>query len=200
MNRTKRAVPTAPSAAPLAEAWAAPPDFTCVRKTILRRAKAQISIQIADGITGVGVAVSPSAQIGVLVSPRAQPHVDADFPEWSALWVLQSCGHHLGIADHVPTYPHETTRRPLRSPGLISVPLLVDNVVLFNAHRTHWMDSVTGRPRPLMFAATFDFPERPDRQAVEGRIRAAIAGIAVPAHLSPHRSPGQPATEALGHV
>jgi hypothetical protein len=175
MNRTERATPTVLSAAPLAEAWAAPPDFTCVRETILHRAKAQISIQIADGITAVGVAVSPSATIGVLASPRAKPHVDADFPEWSALWVLQAYGHHLGIADHVPTYPNETTRRPLRSPGLISVPLQVDSVVLFNAHRTHWMDSVTGRPRPLMFAASFDFSERPNRQAVEARIRAAVA-------------------------
>jgi hypothetical protein len=143
MNRTQRATPAVLATAPLAEAWPAPPEFTCVRETILHRAKAQISIPIADGITAVGVSVSTSTTIGILASPRAKPHVDADFPEWSALWVLQSDGHHLGIADHVPTYPNETTRRPLRLPGLISVPLLVDNIVLFNGHRTHWMDSVS---------------------------------------------------------
>jgi hypothetical protein len=35
---------------------------------------------------------------------------------------------------------------------------------------------------------------------VEGRIRAAIAGVAVRAHLSTRRSPGRPATEALSPV
>jgi hypothetical protein len=90
--------------------------------------------------------------------------------------VLQACGHRLGIADHVPTHPAETTRRPLRSPGLLSLPLAVDSIVLFNARRTHWMDAVPGLPRPVLFAASFDFSERPDRQAVEARIRSAVAG------------------------
>ncbi len=182
MSQPATAARTAGSAAPapavpLAEAWAAPAEFACVRKTLLHRAKALITIQIADGITAVRVAVAPAATIGVLASPRAKPHVDADYPEWSALWVLQACGHHLGIADDVPTYPTETTRRPLRSPGLICVPLQVDSIVLFNAHRTHWMDTVPGRrPHPVMFAASFDFSERPDRQTVEARIRTALAG------------------------
>jgi hypothetical protein len=109
-------------------------------------------------------------------SRRAKSHVDLDFPAWSALWVLQARGHRLGIADHVPPHPAETTRRPLGSPGLINLPLAVDSIVLFNAHRTHWMDAVPGQPRPMMFAASFDFPERPDRQHVEARIRAAVAG------------------------
>jgi len=37
------------------------------------------------------------------------------------------------------------------------------------------MDAAPGRPWPVLFAASFDFAERPDRQAVEARIRAAIA-------------------------
>ena len=161
---------------PLAEASAAPADFGRVRESLLRRATAQITLQIADGVTAVDLALSPTTTVGVVASPRAKPHVDTDFPEWSALWVLQSDGHRLSTADHVPRYPSETTRRPLRSPGLITVPLDVDSIVLFNAHRTHWMDAVPGRPRPVMFAASFDFPERPDRQTAEARIRAAIAG------------------------
>ncbi|HUB47969.1 MAG TPA: hypothetical protein VMB73_23570, partial [Acetobacteraceae bacterium] len=129
-----------------------------------------------DGITGVSLAIAPARTIAVLASPRAKPHVDLDYPAWSALWVLQARGHRLGIADHVPIHPTETTRRPLRSPGVSNVPLAVDSIVLFNAHRTHWMDAVPGRARPVMFAASFDFSERPDRQTVEERIRSVVAG------------------------
>jgi hypothetical protein len=169
---------------PLAETWAAPADFAHAREPILRRASAQTTIQVADGVTIFGVALSPTRTIGIIASPRAKPHVDADFPEWSALWVLQAHGHRLSTADHVPIYSGETTRRPLRSPGLVSVPLDVDSIVLFNAHRTHWMDAVPGRPRPVLFAASFDFPERPSHQAVEDRIRSELIG------LGPDRSRG----------
>jgi hypothetical protein len=173
MNRAKRAAPTVLTATSLAEAWPAPADLRPFRGRLLERAKAQITLPIADGITGVSLAVAAAGTIAVLASPRARPHVDRSYPTWSALWVLQSRGHRLGIADHVPASPVETTRRPLRSPGLASLPLAVDSILLFNAHRTHWMDAVPGRPWPVLFAASFDFSERPDRQAVEARIRAA---------------------------
>lgn len=175
MNRAKRAAPTVLAAAPLAEAWPAPADLRAFRARLLERAKTQIALPIADGISGVSLAVAPARTIAVLASPRARPHVDPSYPTWSALWVLQAHGHRLGIADHVPANPAEITRRPLRSPGLTSLPLAVDSILLFNAHRTHWMDAVPGRPRPVMFAATFDFSERPDRQTVEARIRSAIS-------------------------
>jgi hypothetical protein len=177
MNRTKRASPTVRTAAPLAEAWPAPDDLCSFRAYLLERAQSQIALSVADGITGVSLAIAPARTIAVLASPRARPHVDTSYPAWSALWVLQACGHRLGIADHVPTYPNATTRRPLRSAGLTSLPLAIDSIVLFNAHRTHWMDAVPGRPRPVMFAASVDFPDRPDRQTVEERIRAALCGL-----------------------
>ena len=176
MNHARRATPTIPVTAPLAEAWPAPAEFCAFRARVLERAKAQMALPPADGITGASLAVGAAGTVGVLASPRAKPHVDLDFPAWSALWVLQAQGHRLGIADHVPTHPAETTRRPLRAPGLLSLPLAVDSIVLFHAHHTHWMDAVPGRPRPVLFAASFDFPERPDRQTVEARSRAAVAG------------------------
>jgi len=176
MDHARRATPTIPVTAPLAEAWPAPADFYGFGARLLERARAQLALPIADGITGVSLAVGPARNIAVLASPRARPHVDPSYPPWSALWLLQACGHRLGIADHVPIHPAETTRRPLRAPGLLSLPLAVDSIVLFNAHRTHWMDAVPGRPRPVLFAASFDFPERPDRQTVEARSRAAVAG------------------------
>lgn len=40
-----------------------------------RRAPAQIALPIADGITGVSLAVAPARTIAVLASPRARPHV-----------------------------------------------------------------------------------------------------------------------------
>jgi hypothetical protein len=140
----------------------------------LAQAKARMEVGICDGIRMVGVPVTSATTIGVLASPRANPHVDSSYPEWSALWVLQSFGHQLGIADHRPADPRKNIRRPLRSPGLAFVPLLVDSIVLFNAHRTHWMDAVPSRPRPVMFAASFDFSARLPREDVEERIRMTI--------------------------
>jgi hypothetical protein len=176
VNRAKRATPTIPTAGPLAEAWRAPADRHAFRDRLLERAKTQIALPIADGINSVSLTVAPARTIAVLASPRARPHVDPTYPTWSALWVLEAHGHRLGIADHVPTNSAEITRRPLRSPGLASLPLTLDSIVLFNVHRTHWMDAVPGQLRPVLFAASFDFSERPDRQTVEARIRAAVAG------------------------
>jgi hypothetical protein len=110
-------------------------------------------------------------------SRRAKSHVDLDFPAWSALWVLQARGHRLGIADHVPPHPAETTRNPLRSPGLINLSLAVDSIVLFHAPRTHRVDAVRGQPHLVMFPASFDFSERPTRHTVEARISAALQGL-----------------------
>ena len=177
MNHARRATPTVLIAASLAEAWPAPADLRPFGASLLERAKAQITLPIADGITGVSLAVAADRTIAVLASPRARPHVDPSYPTWSALWVLQSRGHRLGIADHIPAKPAEATRRPLRSPGRANLPLAVDSILLFNAHRTHWMDAVPGRPWPVLFAASFDFPERPSRQIVEERIRSAVCGL-----------------------
>src|ERR1700721_435597 len=96
MSCAKRAGPTVLNTAPLAEAWPAPADLRAFRARILQRAKTQIALPIADGITGVGLAVAPATTIAVLASPRARPHVDPSYPTWSALWVLQACGHRLG--------------------------------------------------------------------------------------------------------
>jgi hypothetical protein len=176
MKRAARAAPPPRTTAPLAEAWPAPADLRAFRGRLLKRAKTQIALPIADGITGVSLAIAPASTIAVLASPRARPHIDPSYPTWSALWVLQARGHRLGIADHVQVNPAETTRHPLRSPGLTSLPLAVDSILLFNAHRTHWVDAVPGQPRPVLFAASFDFSERPDRQTVEARILAAVVG------------------------
>jgi hypothetical protein len=44
--------------------------------------------------------------------------------------------------------------------------------------------AVPGRPRPVMFAASFDFRERPDRKTVGTQIRAALTGQ--PSRLGRH--------------
>jgi hypothetical protein len=87
MHRAARPTATIPT---LAETWPAPADLHAVRAHLLDQAKSQIALSIADGITGVSVTVAPARTIAVLASPRAKPHVDLDFPAWSALWVLQA--------------------------------------------------------------------------------------------------------------
>ena len=198
MNRTERATPTVLSVAPLAEAWAAPPDFTGARETILHRAKAQISIQIADGITAVGVTVSPSATIGVLASPRAKPHVDADLPEWSALWVLQAYGHHLGIADHVPTFPQRdhATPPPIARPCQRAAPGRQRCAV---QRAPYALDGFSCRPataldvrRELRFLRKTRPAGGGGENPCRGRRRGGPGSF-----VSTRRSPGQTATEAL---
>lgn len=95
----------------------------------------------------------------LLRARSAKPHVDPDFPEWAVLWVLRSSGHTLGIADHVPRHGGFASRRPIKSPGLSYVPLISGHIVLFNAHRTHWMDAVTDKS--TMAAISVDFRIRP---------------------------------------
>jgi hypothetical protein len=99
MNHARRATPTIPVTAPLAEAWPAPADFCAFGARLLEHAKAQMAVQPADGITGVSLAVGPAGTVGVLASPRARPHVDPSYPPWSALWVLQACGHRRPRSD-----------------------------------------------------------------------------------------------------
>jgi hypothetical protein len=126
-------------------------------------------LPIADGITSVSLAATPARTIAVLASPRARPHVDPSYPTWSVLRVHQARGHRLGIADHVPANPAKTTHRPLRSSGLISIPLAVDSILLFNAHRTHWMDAVPVWTHPVMFAASFDSGTSPPDKSSRSR-------------------------------
>jgi hypothetical protein len=58
MNRARRATATVLSAASLAEAWPAPADLRPFGARLLERAKAQITLPIADGITGLSLAVA----------------------------------------------------------------------------------------------------------------------------------------------
>ena len=115
-----------------------------------------------------------STQIGLLRCWRAVPHVDDDVPEWTALFVLQSAGHQLGTANHIPKGTSELSRKPgTRRQPHIYVPLIVGQIVLFNAHRTHWMDAVPGKK--IMAAAFFDFPVFPSEAAVLSRVEKDCA-------------------------
>jgi hypothetical protein len=58
-------------------------------------------------------------------------------------------------------------------------PLVAGNVVLFNAHRTHWMDRAPDSG--LMIAAAYDFEHRPTREVVENRIYKDVAGSTIDA-------------------
>jgi hypothetical protein len=110
--------------------------------------------------------------IGILYSRIARPHVDDDFSEWSALWVLRAGGHVMGITDRRPSNPPMAGRRPLKSPKPTYVPLRVGKFVFFNAYRTHWMYKASNQS--VMVAASFGFAFRPTRSDVEERIRSAI--------------------------
>lgn len=160
-----------------------------VSDALLRQAKDQIAIQITDGITAVRV--TARQPIDIVVSPRALPHTDASYPEWSALWVLQALGHRLGIADHRPTEPVLPTRRPRKARNATSVHPRA--IVLFNAHRTHWIDAVPGRPSSVLFAASFDFQNTwPSCCLVERRIRSAIVSLWLDRPRKPRRRRRQP--------
>ena len=109
----------------------------------------------------------------VIVAARsAVPHVDSEFPEWTALWVLQG-QHRLWTANHKPRGANDYTRKPLRSPGLTSVDLSPGDIVVFNVHRTHWMDAAPDGS--LMLAGSFDFKAEPSDADVVARIEEEVA-------------------------
>lgn len=147
----------------LTEIMFVPDSLAEARQVLLQRAKSIFG----NGTEGVNADVIRN--IGVLETKRAKPHVDDDFLEWTVLWVLQSNGHMLSTADHRPLY-QTTSRRPLRAKGLVHVPLTVGEAVLFNAHRTHWMDAASDHS--MMISAFFDFRDRPTQKQAVDRIIA----------------------------
>lgn len=133
-----------------------------------------VSGLITDGLAGEPgmVFATDRGGISALGSLSAKPHHDPDFHPWSVLWVLQaSHGHNLFVADHVPKGYGDTTRRPTRSPQW-SQALLPGQLVLFCAHRTHWMEPA--EDGSVMVAGTFEFKDRPSRADVEATIEVAI--------------------------
>lgn len=125
-----------------------------------------------------GVDIDNFHGVNVLVSPSTGAHVDDDFGEWSALWVLESDpDHKLGIADHRPRNSSlGASRRPLKAPGLTFMPLTAGKIILFNAHRTHWLDPIKPK-RPLLIAVTLDYRIKPAHERVESDLRKLIKGF-----------------------
>jgi hypothetical protein len=163
----------------LVEAWQAPADFDKGRDHLCAIVESRMSHYLinAEGVAADSISMEcngSTTTIDILHSRTAKPHIDRHSPEWSALWILRASGHVMGTADHRPSNPPIARRRPLKSPQLTYVSLTVGEVVLFNLHRTHWMDRAADRS--LLVAASFDFTSRPSRSVVEERIRTVIAG------------------------
>src|SRR5271157_2004343 len=102
---------------------------------------------------------------------------------WSSPWNRGPSPNRARAADPPATQGSE---RDQRAPE-------VDAIVLFNAHRTHWIDAVPGRPSSVLFAASFDFQNTwPSCCLVERRIRSAIVSLWLDRPRKPRRRRRQP--------
>ncbi len=101
-------------------------------------------------------------KVGVVVCKSVKPHVDTHFPGRTALFVLQSAKHVIGVSNRIPTNDTSLTLRRPKHKKLVE--LSVGDMFLFNAHSTHWMDFVSDT---LFAACTFDFTQTPSRNEVE---------------------------------
>lgn len=102
-------------------------------------------------------------------------HVDNWHPEWSALWIMEhGVGHALHIADR-KSRMSQKIRKPAKAATTI-VPLAVGQIVIFNAHRVHWLPSAEdGEP---LIVANFEFDARPTREQVAKMIADAATALA----------------------
>lgn len=105
-----------------------------------------------------GVEMCSFRQGAVVIACReTDVHIDTDFPPFTALWVMQSDGHIIGVSDSTCCYV-----RPRRH---LKTPLVTGEIILFNAHRAHWLDPGTG----VFVAVGLDFGAAPTRAEIECR-------------------------------
>jgi hypothetical protein len=168
----------------LMEAWT-PVTFDPVAAgSMLELAAGVMPRRLGHGLVD-GRSINARGHVGVLSSRSASPHVDGDFSPWSALWVLKAGeGHRLSMADHVPASASGMGRIPTRKPHH-HLDLRAGVVVLFHAHRLHWMKPATDGG--MMCAVSVDFRVRPGRDEVEARLGAIVAayGLDAPKGMAP---------------
>lgn len=164
---------------PLLEAWTAPTELQ-TKLTHLRDFFAPLTKEtdVLNGSIDMHTKLYRCGnnlnQINALAAISAKPHVDELFPEWTVLFILQGAMQTLWVADHKPkNLINDTSRRPRFAPRT-SVILTEGQIVLFNAHRTHWMDGIG---KKIMIALTFDFKRRPTKQQVNAFLAGKAAEI-----------------------
>jgi|ERR1035437_49090 hypothetical protein len=147
-------------------------SYPKVRAELLRQAVDSIGDRFSDKNHKNGyIDITSRCGIDLLGCAKALPHTDPApmFLTWSALWILQaSSGHRLKITSPASVFD---VRVPKELVPEIT-PIKIGHVVLFNEHKTHWMDQA--RDKSVMFAAIFTFKSRPTRDKVEERIRLEL--------------------------
>lgn len=168
--------PTYPDGTPLIEAWSDPAITVALFQSVIDSALPDIprlehGFLFAHAVYGRTMAT----KVDVIAARSVRPHVDLEFPAWSALVTLfHGEGHALCAADHAPRDGGDLGRVPRTKP-IASVPLAPGLITLFNGHRLHWLPKGTDRTRFL--CASFSFDARPTRAAVRERILADLTGF-----------------------
>lgn len=126
--------------------------------------------------SGVGVA----ADMPLLYCESAQPHVDLMHPAWTAILVLRSAGHRLGLIDFQPTKPGLCDEYAPGTARAVNV-LAPGMIVLMSDHHTHWLDAAPDESRFVGIA--LEYETRPTRADVEARLERILAAHGFPVRL-----------------
>lgn len=162
---------------PIIEHWMHEPDAPELRAFALKSCRWTTAEMEMDDVDSSWARLAPHASsLDMLVCRSIGPHVDNWHAEWSALWILQAGkGHALHIADRT-SRGNVRIRKPARA-ATTAVPLIVGRVVLFNAHRVHWLPPA--EDEGTLVVANFDFDARPTREKVGAKIADAARAFAL---------------------
>ena len=157
------------------ESWMHSPDHPELRAFALGQSRIMTKRICSDEVELDWVHPADGCKsIDLLACYDIGPHVDNYHAAWSALWVLQcGVGHSLHISDR-KARNFSRPRKPAKRATEVA-PLTVGMVVIFNAHRVHWLPpAVDGT---LLVVANFDFETRPDRASVDDLIIQAARSL-----------------------
>lgn len=161
---------------PVIEAWHDPAITPALFSGILGQATPEIP-RLEPGLLFAQSVHAPSykTRVDVIAAHSVRPHIDTDFPAWTALVTLTHAdGHALCAADHVPSGGRDLGRVPRTKPHE-SVTVSPGLITLFNGHRLHWLPRVKGKT--LFLCASFSFDDPPSREHVRATILTALDGF-----------------------
>jgi hypothetical protein len=123
-------------------------------------------------------------EMSILHCYSANAHADLWHPAWTAILVVQSAGHRVGLVDYRPKkgveacdYAADTPRREIAlAPG---------QIVWLNDHHTHWLTPAADESRFISINLDFENTEEPE--AITARFRALLAahGMLTPPEPEP---------------
>ncbi len=159
--------------ADLLDVWAAAPEIAAAVPAVMARFATTCTGAMDDDEVDMahdyGGRRTP---LSVLYCNDCGEHVDLGHAPWSAILVLASGGHRVGVVAYRPARSGEAEDYPPGTPRR-EVALAPGTIIRLNGHHTHWLARAPDGSR--FVGLVLDLETREDRAAVTARFRALLA-------------------------